>query len=213
MSTVDLNINYIIDEVVKRLQGIEEDNTVLVEASGRHVHLSQEDVDTLFGKGYQLTNKRELSQPGQYLCEERVTLIGPKGTLQNVSVLGPVRGKTQVELSKSDAVSIGVNAPVRMSGDIKGTPSIILATPKAVLRIEEGVIAAKRHMHITPEDAAKFGVKDQEEVKIKVGGERGLIFENVAVRVSSKFRTAIHLDYDEANACGFTKELRATIVK
>ncbi|HCQ89813.1 MULTISPECIES: ethanolamine utilization phosphate acetyltransferase EutD [unclassified Clostridium] len=213
MSTVDLNVNYIIDEVVKRLQGGEEDNTVLVEASGRHVHLSQKDVDSLFGKGYQLTNKRELSQPGQYLCEEKVTLIGPKGTLQNVSVLGPVRGNTQVELSKSDAVSIGLNAPVRMSGDIKGTPSIILATPKSVLRIEEGVIAAKRHIHITPEDAAKFGVKDQEEIKIKVGGERGLIFENVAVRVSSKFQTAIHLDYDEANACGFTKGLRATIVK
>ncbi|WP_454053653.1 ethanolamine utilization phosphate acetyltransferase EutD [Clostridium sp. Marseille-Q7071] len=213
MSTVDLNVNYIIDEVVKRLQGGEEDNTVLVEASGRHVHLSQKDVDILFGKGYQLTNKRELSQPGQYLCEEKVTLIGPKGTLQNVSVLGPVRGNTQVELSKSDAVSIGINAPVRMSGDIKGTPSIILATPKSVLRIEEGVIAAKRHIHITPEDAAKFGVKDQEEIKIKVGGERGLIFENVAVRVSSKFQTAIHLDYDEANACGFTKGLRATIVK
>jgi len=213
LSTVDLNVNYIIDEVVKRLQGGEEDNTVLVEASGRHVHLSQKDVDSLFGKGYQLTNKRELSQPGQYLCEEKVTLIGPKGTLQNVSVLGPVRGNTQVELSKSDAVSIGLNAPVRMSGDIKGTPSIILATPKSVLRIEEGVIAAKRHIHITPEDAAKFGVKDQEEIKIKVGGERGLIFENVAVRVSSKFQTAIHLDYDEANACGFTKGLRATIVK
>ncbi|GAA0123563.1 MAG: phosphate propanoyltransferase [Clostridium argentinense] len=213
MSTVDLNVNYIIDEVIKRLQGGEEDNTILVEASGRHVHLSQNDVDTLFGKGYQLTNKRELSQPGQYLCEEKVTLIGPKGIIQNVSVLGPVRENTQVELSKSDAVSIGVKAPVRMSGDIKGTPSVIIATPKAALRIEEGVIAAKRHMHITPEDAAKFGVKDREEIKIRICGERGLIFENVAVRVSDKFNTAIHLDYDEANACGFTKGLRATIVK
>ena len=197
MSTVDLNVNYIIDEVIKRLQGGEEDNTILVEASGRHVHLSQNDVDTLFGKGYQLTNKRELSQPGQYLCEEKVTLIGPKGIIQNVSVLGPVRE----------------NTPVRMSGDIKGTPSVIIATPKAALRIEEGVIAAKRHMHITPEDAAKFGVKDREEIKIRICGERGLIFENVAVRVSDKFNTAIHLDYDEANACGFTKGLRATIVK
>ena len=208
MSTVDLNVNYIIDEVIKRLQGGEEDNTILVEASGRHVHLSQMMWDTLFGKGYQLTNKRELSHQDTIYVKKKLLLLGPKGIIQNVSVLGPVRENTQVELSKSDAVSIGVKAPVRMSGDIKGTPSVIIATPKAALRIEEGVIAAKRHMHITPEDAAKFGVKDREESKIRICGERGLRFENVAVRVSDKFNTAIHLDYDEAMLVVFTKGLR-----
>lgn len=213
MSTMEMNLNYIVDEVVKRLKCDVEDEGILVEASGRHVHLSKDAVEVLFGKGYKLTKKRELSQPGQYLCEEKVTLIGPKGTIHNVSVLGPEREETQVELSKTDAVAIGAKAPVKMSGDIEKSGSVVLSSGNAVLKLDKGVIAAKRHIHITPEDAKKYNVSNNEEVNIKVIGERGVIFTNVAVRVSDKFNTVVHLDYDEANACGFTKGMKAVIVK
>ncbi len=213
MSTMEMNLNYIVDEVVKRLKCEVKDEGILVEASGRHVHLSKDAVEVLFGKGYKLTKKRELSQPGQYLCEEKVTLIGPKGTIHNVSVLGPEREETQVELSKTDAVAIGAKAPVKMSGDIKKSGSVVLSSGNAVLKLDKGVIAAKRHIHITPEDAKRYNVSNNEEVNIKVIGERGVIFTNVAVRVSDKFNTVVHLDYDEANACGFTKGMKAVIVK
>lgn len=211
MNTMEESINYIVNEVVKRLQN--EDEGILVEASGRHVHLSKESVEILFGKGYKLTKKRELSQPGQYLCDEKVMIIGPKGTIQNISVLGPEREETQIELSKTDAVSIGVKAPVKMSGDIENSGSVIIATQNAAIKLDKGVIVAKRHIHITPEDAKKYGVSNNEEVSVKVAGERGVIFTNVAVRVSSKFETVVHLDYDEANACGFVKGMKATIIK
>ncbi len=213
MSTMEMNLNYIVDEVVKRLKCEVKDEGILVEASGRHVHLSKDAVEVLFGKGYKLTKKRELSQPGQYLCEEKVTLIGPKGTIHNVSVLGPEREETQVELSKTDAVAIGAKAPVKMSGDIEKSGSVVLSSGNAVLKLDKGVIAAKRHIHITPEDAKRYNVSNNEEVNIKVIGERGVIFTNVAVRVSDKFNTVVHLDYDEANACGFTKGMKAVIVK
>ncbi|CDI50341.1 ethanolamine utilization phosphate acetyltransferase EutD [Clostridium tetani] len=206
-------INYIVSEVTKRLKEEKEDLRILIEASGKHVHLSKEHVEKLFGKGYELTKKRDLSQPGQYLCEEKITLIGPKGVMQNVSVLGPTRENTQVEISKSDAVSLGINAPIRMSGDTKGTSPIILASKTSVVRLEEGVIVAKRHIHMTPEDALKYGVTDKEKVKVKVKGERSLIFDEVIVRVSDKFNTVVHIDYDEANACGFVKNTRGEILK
>lgn len=206
-------IDYIVGEILERINQCKDEDTILVEASGRHVHLSKKDVETLFGEGYELTKKRDLSQPGQYLCEEKVMVIGPRGVLQAVSVLGPARAETQVELSKSDAVSVGINAPVRMSGDIKKSGSCIIATQKAAIKLEEGVIAAMRHIHITPEDAEKFNVANGEIVGIELQGERGLIFNKVAVRVSPKFNTAIHLDYDEANACGFTNGIRAKIIK
>ncbi|MBI6871937.1 ethanolamine utilization phosphate acetyltransferase EutD [Clostridium aciditolerans] len=205
------SLNYIVNEVVKRLQSEEEG--ILVEASGRHVHLSKESVEMLFGKGYKLTKKRELSQPGQYLCDEKVMIIGPKGTIQNVSVLGPEREETQIELSKTDAVSIGVKAPVKMSSDIENSGSVIIATQNAAIKLDKGVIVAKRHIHITPEDAKKYGVSNNEEVSVKIIGERGVIFTNVVVRVSDKFETVVHLDYDEANACGFVKGMKATIIK
>lgn len=211
MNTMEESLNYIVNEVVKRLQSEEEG--ILVEASGRHVHLSKESVEILFGKGYKLTKKRELSQPGQYLCDEKVMIIGPKGTIQNISVLGPEREETQIELSKTDAVSIGIKAPVKMSGDIENSGSVIIATQNAVIKLDKGVIVAKRHIHITPEDAKKYGVSNNEEVSVKVIGERGVIFTNVAVRVSDKFETVVHLDYDEANACGFVKGMKATIIK
>ncbi|SHH48464.1 Propanediol utilization protein [Clostridium collagenovorans DSM 3089] len=213
MNSMNNKIDYIVGEILERINQCKDEDTILVEASGRHVHLSKKDVETLFGEGYELTKKRDLSQPGQYLCEEKVMVIGPRGVLQAVSVLGPARAETQVELSKSDAVSVGINAPVRMSGDIKNSGSCIIATQKAAIKLEEGVIAAMRHIHITPEDAEKFNVANGEIVGIELQGERGLIFNKVAVRVSPKFNTAIHLDYDEANACGFTNGIRAKIIK
>ncbi len=176
---------------------------VLVETSARHIHLSQEHVDILFGAGHQLTHKKDLSQPGQFACEERVTVVGPKRELKNVSILGPVRKESQVELSATDARSIGLNAPVRESGVLEGSAPCKLVGPAGEVELEYGVIVAKRHIHITPEDAQAFGVADKEIVKVKVDSDgRSLIFDDVVVRVSASYATAMHIDTDEANACG-----------
>ena len=176
---------------------------VLLETSARHIHLSQEHVDILFGAGHQLTHKKDLSQPGQYACEERVTVVGPKKELKNVSILGPVRKESQVELSATDARSIGLNAPVRESGVLEGSAPCKLVGPAGEVELEYGVIVAKRHIHITPEDAQAFGVSDKEIVKVKADSEgRSLIFDDVVVRVSASYATAMHIDTDEANACG-----------
>ncbi|MBE6865507.1 MAG: phosphate propanoyltransferase [Ruminococcaceae bacterium] len=176
---------------------------VLIETSARHIHLSQEHVDILFGAGHQLTHKKDLSQPGQFACEERVTVVGPKRELKNVSILGPVRKESQVELSATDARSIGLNAPVRESGVLEGSAPCKLVGPAGEVDLEYGVIVAKRHIHITPEDAQAFGVSDKEIVKVKaVSDGRSLIFDDVVVRVSASYATAMHIDTDEANACG-----------
>ena len=176
---------------------------VLVETSARHIHLTQEHVDILFGAGHQLTHKKDLSQPGQYACEERVTVVGPKRELKNVSILGPVRKESQVELSATDARSIGLNAPVRESGVLEGSAPCKLVGPAGEVELAQGVIVAKRHIHITPEDAQAFGVSDKEIVKVKVDSDgRSLIFDDVVVRVSASYATAMHIDTDEANACG-----------
>ena len=176
---------------------------VLLETSARHIHLSQEHVDILFGAGHQLTHKKDLSQPGQFACEERVTVVGPKKEIKNVSILGPVRKESQVELSATDARSIGLNAPVRESGVLEGSAPCKLVGPAGEVELEYGVIVAKRHIHITPEDAAAFGVSDKEIVKVKVDTDgRSLIFDDVVVRVSPSYATAMHIDTDEANACG-----------
>ena len=153
------------------------DNKVLVETPARHVHLSQQDLETLFGEGYQLTNKKDLSQPGQFACTERVDVVGAKKTLAGVTILGPVRGKSQVELSLTDARSIGVDAPIRESGDIAGSGACRLVGPKGEVALEEGVIAAKRHIHMTPADAEAFGVKDKDVVSVRVeSAGRSLVF-------------------------------------
>ena len=179
---------------------------VLVETSARHIHLTQEHVDILFGAGHQLTHKKDLSQPGQFACEERVTVVGPKRELKNVSILGPVRKESQVELSATDARSIGLNAPVRESGVLEGSAPCKLVGPAGEVELEYGVIVAKRHIHITPEDAAAFGVSDKEIVKVKVDSDdRSLIFDDVVVRVSASYATAMHIDTDESNACGGAK--------
>ena len=176
---------------------------ILVETSARHIHLTQEHVDILFGAGHQLTKKKDLSQPGQFACEERVTVVGPKRELANVSILGPVRKASQVELSLTDARSIGITAPVRESGDIAGSAPCKLVGPAGEVELTEGVIAAKRHIHITPEDAQSFGVADKEIVKVKIDSDgRSLIFDDVVVRVSASYATAMHIDTDESNACG-----------
>ena len=174
-----------------------------LEASGRHVHVTAEQATELFG--HRLTPERPLSQPGQFLAKERLTVIGPKGQFRNVAVLGPERKEAQVELSLTDARSLGLSAPIRPSGDVSGSPGCILSGPRGQIGIHQGVIAAQRHVHMTPEDARTMGVQDKQVVKMQVYTERPLIFEDVLVRVSPDFATYAHLDYDEANACGFRK--------
>lgn len=174
---------------------------VLVETSARHIHLSREAVEALFGKDYQLTNKKDLSQPGQFACAERLEVVGPKGKIK-ASILGPERPASQVELSFTDARAIGVTPPIRESGDIAGTPGCKLVNPEngAEYDLAEGVIVAKRHIHLTPEDAKKIGVADKQIVSVKVNSERSVVFSDVVVRVSDKFAAAMHIDTDEANA-------------
>ena len=176
---------------------------VELEASGRHVHVTKEQAVTLFG--HPLTPERPLSQPGQYLARERVTIVGPKGEFSNVAVLGPERKAGQVEVSLTDARHLGLDAPVRLSGDVQGSPGVLLRGPNGCVTLQEGVIAAQRHIHLTPEDAKKFGVQDKQTVKLQTYTARPVIFEDVAVRVSPEFASYVHLDYDEANGCGFRK--------
>ena len=174
-----------------------------LEASGRHVHVTAEQAQTLFGHG--LTPERPLSQPGQYLARERLTVIGPKGRFDNVAVLGPERKAAQVELSLTDGRALGITLPVRPSGDVEESPGCILSGPRGQVAIRQGVIAAQRHVHMTPEDASAMGVQDQQVVNLQVYTDRPLVFGDVLVRVSKDFATFAHLDYDEANACGFRK--------
>ena len=174
---------------------------VELEASGRHVHVTEEQARILFGHG--LTPKRPLSQPGQYLANERVTVIGPKGEFHNVAVLGPERKEGQVEISLTDGRQLGIDPPVRPSGDVKGSPGVRLEGPKGGVELQQGVIAAQRHIHMTPEDAAYMGVKDKQVVRLQAFTQRPVIFEDVVVRVNKDYATFVHLDYDEANACGF----------
>ena len=187
-----------VDEIVKAVMGR---LFVELEASGRHVHVTREQAVVLFGRD--LTPKRPLSQPGQYLANERVTVVGPKGTFENVAVLGPARKEAQVEVSLTDGRVLGVQPPVRPSGNVKGSPGVTLVGPCGDVKLQGGVIAAQRHVHMTPKDAHNMGVKDKQVVKLQVFTDRPVIFEDVLVRVSPDFATFANLDYDEANACGF----------
>lgn len=189
-------------------------NQFLVEVSARHAHVTKEVLEVLFGAGHELTPKKDLSQPGQYACEERITVVGPKKELAGVSILGPTRPETQVELSLTDARSIGIKAPVRESGDIKGSGACILRGPCGEVELAEGVIVAKRHIHMTPEDAALLGVKDTQIVKVALDNEgRSTIYGDVVVRVSPKYALAMHIDTDEANAAGVPGSCMGTIVE
>lgn len=186
----------------------------IVETSARHVHVTQEHLEILFGKGHELTKKKDLSQPGQFACEERVTIVGPKKELANVSILGPVRPETQVELSATDARSIGIAAPVRESGDVAGSGACKIVGPEGEIEITEGVIVAKRHIHLTPEDAEELGVTDKQVVWVKVETpERSAVLGDVVCRVSPKYARAMHIDTDESNAVGAPRELYGEIVE
>lgn len=207
---MNLEMNQFIDDV---FQTLKKRLFIPVEASGRHVHLSQKDLETLFGRDYQLTQVKELSQPGQYACKERINIVGPKGTLKNVVVLGPTRKDTQIEISLTDALTLGIKPPIRQSGQIENTPGATICSETGQLTLPYGVIIAKRHIHITPEDATKFHVYDGEIVKVKVFGKRPLIFDDTIVRINKDFQTAMHIDYDEANGCGFTSGTLGMIIK
>lgn len=189
-------------------------NKILVETSARHVHLTEEHIKILFGEGATLTHKKDLSQPGQFACEERVTVVGPKKSIPNVIILGPARSATQVEVSLTDARTLGVNAPVRESGDIAGSGACKLVGPAGEVEISEGVIAAKRHIHLTPENAEEFGVSDKQIVSVKIDSDgRSLVFGDVVVRVSPKFAPAMHIDTDESNAACAFGECYGEIIK
>ena len=186
---------------------------VLVETSARHVHVTQEALETLFGKGYELTVKKMLSQPGQFASEERVRVVGPKSEFPAVSILGPVRSACQVELSAGDARSIGVKAPIRESGDVAGSGSCKLVGPCGEVELSEGVIVAKRHIHLDPKTAEEFGLQDKQVVSTKLETEgRSLIFGDVVVRVSEKFAPAMHIDTDESNAAAAVPGMMAEII-
>lgn len=185
---------------------------VSVGVSNRHLHLSVHDIEALFGEGYSLTNKKDLSQPGQFACEETVTLIGPKGSIPGVRILGPARKESQVELALTDAIKLGLKVPVRDSGNLQDTPGLEIANGDKKIRLDRGAIAAMRHVHMTEEDALKYGLKDKELVKVAVNGPRGGEFHNVLIRVKSTFALDFHLDTDEANAFGIKNGDTATVI-
>lgn len=189
-------------------------NKFIVETSARHIHVTQEHLEILFGKGHELTKKKDLSQPGQFACEERVTIVGPKKELAGVSILGPVRPATQVELSATDARSIGIAAPIRESGDVEGSGACKVIGPCGEIEISEGVIVAKRHIHLTPADAEELGVKDKDVVWVKLDTDgRKAILGDVVCRVSEKFARAMHIDTDESNAVSAPRDLEGEIIK
>ena len=186
---------------------------ILVETSARHVHVTKEDLETLFGKVHELTKKKDLSQPGQFSCEERVTVVGPKKELANVSILGPCRSKSQIELSATDARSIGISAPVRESGDLEGSAPCKLIGPCGEVELSSGAIVAKRHIHLTPEDAEAMGLSDKQIVWVRLDTDgRRAILGDVVCRVSPNYATAMHIDTDESNAVGAGRELYGEIV-
>ena len=189
-----MNIHELTDTILKNI-------FIEMESSGRHVHVTKTQAEQLFG--HDLTPDKPLSQPGQWVAKERVTVIGPKGEYKNVAVLGPERGEAQVEISLTDGRTLGITPPVRPSGRVENSPGAVLKGPMGQVNLTRGVIAAQRHIHITPQDAARFGVKDKQTVKLQTYTDRPLVFEDVLVRVSKDFATRVHLDFDEANACGY----------
>ena len=191
-----MNTDALVEAVMGRL-------FIPIEASGRHVHLTKAQALTLFG--HSLTAKKPLSQPGQFAANERLTIRGPKGEFQNVAVLGPERKAAQVEISLTDGRTLGITPPIRPSGDIDGTPGITLIGPKGTVELTEGVVVAQRHIHLSPEEGLRFSVTDGQIVRLQTFTNRPVVFEDVQVRVHPDFRGAVHLDYDEANACGFAQ--------
>lgn len=201
MDTKDL-VAVITETIVKQLQEQKKPSSKLIPIgiSNRHVHLSYEDINRLFGEGFQLTVMKELLQPGQFASEQKVTLVGPKGVIEDVRVLGPARDKTQAEISVSDCFKLGIKSPIRDSGDLKGSSGLTLIGPKGSVTLDEGAIIAARHIHMHSTDAKKFGVKDKDRICVKVSGPRSLVFQEVLVRVSNNYQLEMHVDMDEANA-------------
>ncbi len=196
-------IRQIVDEVMATLtnEGTNELPGIQVGVSARHVHLSPSHVEILFGTGVELTSYKPLSQPEQFAANEMVTIVGPKGSIHNVRILGPARGKTQVEVTMTDALKLGVMPPVRNSGNLDGSAPVTIVGPKGSIYISEGLIIANRHVHMHPKDAKLYGVKDGDQISLKAFAERSVRFEYVLVRVSEKYRLDFHIDTDEANAC------------
>ncbi len=194
------------------MQNYKENNPVLVNVSARHIHLSKDILEILFGKGYQLTKTKDLLQPGEHACAETLTIAGPRNSIEKVRILGPLRNHTQVEVSITDTIKLGILPCVRLSGDIANTQPIKLIGPKASVDLKEGCIVAKRHIHFSTEQALNYGIKDKENLSIKLTGERGLIFENVIARVSNNMISECHLDADEANAAGIKSGAMAVIL-
>lgn len=197
----------------KSVPAASSDGSVFAEASARHVHLTQADVTRLFGDGAELNPVRDLSQPGQFLSDKRVRLVTRKGTIDNVAVLGPVRPETQVELSMTDCRSLGLKAPINMSGDLTGAADVCIYGDAGFIEARQSVIVAKAHIHMTPADARQFGVSDGQHVKVRIQSKRPVTFDDVVIRVSDKFSLAMHIDFDEANACLLDKTAKAFIVK
>ncbi len=197
-------VTEVVSKKLKENQNQTKKNNIIkkipVGVSNRHIHLSLEDLKILFGPEAELTKLKDLSQPGQFASEQRVTLVGPKGTIEKVRVLGPVRNKTQVEISVSDCFKLGVQAPIRDSGDLKDSAGVTIVGPVGSVTVDEGCIIAARHIHMHSDDAKHFNVQDGEHVNVKVPGQRGMVFYEVLVRVSDKYKLEIHLDMDEANA-------------
>lgn len=187
------------------------DNTVKIEISGKHCHIKRETLDALYGNGFELVVKHWLSQPGQFASEQKVTVVGPKGQT-TVTIVGPCRKSDQIELSYTNARELMFNCPVRESGDLKGSPGCRIIGPKGEVTLSEGVIIAKRHLHLTPEDAQKFGLKDKQIIKVKIGGERSLVFDEVIARVNPDYATYMHIDYDEANAAALFSDSEGDII-
>ncbi len=184
-----------------------------ISISARHVHLSEEHVEALFGPGHRLTPLKLLSQPGQFACVERVTLVGPRSSIEDVRILGPARKESQVEISRTDERQLGIDAPIRPSGDLAGSIGLELVGPAGRVRLERGVIQAKRHIHMSPADAEVFGVKDKDWVMVRVGGERGLIFDDVQVRVHPEYVLDMHVDTDEANAADLQTDATGVLIR
>ncbi len=193
-------IKKIVENVMEQLQDYDE-LKIPIGVSNRHVHVSRQDLDILYGKGYELTKKADLGQPGQFAANETVTVRGPKGEFQKVRILGPVRPQSQVEISLTDGFQLGVKAPVKESGQLDGTPGVTLVGPNGMVEMPRGTIVALRHIHMTPEQAQKIGLKDKDIVEVETYGERAGVLGNVLVRVSDKFALEMHVDIDEANAC------------
>ena len=191
----------------------EKDDRIPVGISNRHVHLSREDLSDLFGAGYKLTKMKDLSQPGQYACKETVTICGPKGAIEKVRILGPVRPRTQVEILSGDSFKLGIKAPARLSGDLDKTPGITIIGPRGSVQTKEGLMAAQRHIHMLPQDAARFGVHDGQNVSLEKDGIRGGILRNTIVRVTGQSGLECHIDTEEANALGLDSSSTVKIIK